>query len=456
MPLYRWSSSAVSQMECTSSDKMVQAVLRVQTDADPQVLTQIQASLASKHIPSFVKTEKDGDVLIIPESKGEQPLLDALTSGGWVKGPSQILATAADKKLHPKETSGSFIKKHPLLLTGIFINIGSLAWIISGIMRARHNRDGKFTHNDMSEMMVGVVNAVGGGLLAHYGNDTSKHPLLAFSDGLSEYLKQHGTVVPTHGATPEDIHKSGFFAAAESFIRKNIISITALSKATAAGLVAHSATKQANPNGWKRAGGIIYAAAWLATFALDKPNAPPYEFKSKEPPATQSAAKRLYDWAAENPRKHITAPLAITTQMLKLWGAGEEGVRAHKAVKAAVGTPDYDYHKNRQYDFVWNVIAYSAFEISNVMFGISGDKEPSQQKIDPEGFQKDMLMVSANILNNVPPKARTFAIETAADYVTSIKGVTQSRAEVEKAISDQVDHLQYAASRTIGQMYSGI
>ena len=324
----------------------------------------------------------------------------------------------------------------------MFYNLGALTWIISGIMRAKHNSDGKFTKADISELMVGVVLGSGSLMLTSFGKDNKKHPMLAFSDGLSEYLKKQGVVLPTAAdATPESIHKSGFFPAAAEFLKKNSVSVLALDKAAASGFVAYSATKKTNFNPAKLAGGIIYAGAWLATFALDKPDAPPYQFKSKDDGTPQSTSKKLWKWASDDPRGHITAPIGIATQSLKLYGCWDEGMKAIRNAKNALPA-DKAFAEARQYDFLWNVVGYGAFIMGNYLFGLSGKKQPSLQKEDPDHFEQEILTAAANILSSVPEKARKLAIEAAAEYVTSIKGIHHSQSEVEQIIANQITHLQ--------------
>jgi len=439
MPLYRWSSGDIAQMECTSHGKKVYAVLRAQTEANRHVFGAMRAALAENGIASFISAEKGIDELIIPESKSTQQLVDIIADGGWAKGIPQVIATPADNDAQRKNNSRSLLKKDPLLITGSLLTIASLAWMGSAIMRARHNHSGKFTSKDWSEMMVGVINLMGAAPLVLYGRETKKDTILIFHEELTKHLKEEGIVLPQgKDATPEAAQKSGYLGAAENYLKKNTVSFLSLAKAISAGLVAHSATKKETFNGAKIAGGTIYSAAWWATFAFDKPHAPPWKFKSKD---GGTSSQSFGQWLTENPRARITAPVGMVTHALKLYGAGNEGYRAYQAIKTAKSPDELKFTKAKRYDFIWNVISYSAAIISNFSFGHSGNKE-SVQKKDPEGFERDLLMVSANLLTQIPEKARKAAIASAAEYVTSIKGINQSQEEVEKIISDQITHLQ--------------
>ena len=163
-------------MECSVSfdKKPIHAVLRLQEKQDPRLIGNIQQALAKSHIESFIRTEHDRDTLVIPEIKTENQVIDILSDNGWVKGAPQKLMTPTDKKSEQENNSKSFFSKDPVLLTGMALMVASLSWFGSAIMRAKHNHNGKFTKQDWSEMMVGVVNLSGNIPLLIYGKPVSQ------------------------------------------------------------------------------------------------------------------------------------------------------------------------------------------------------------------------------------------------------------------------------------------
>jgi hypothetical protein len=439
MTLYRWQSGPVAQIECSASatGKSVHAIVRTREGTS---LAAIQQGLSQKHIQSFIRIEDNQDILVIPQIKTENQLVETVTAQGWVKGNPQAIVTRADKESAQKRHSQSLLQKDPMFVTTVALLIASSAWIGSAIMRAKHNHSGKFKKEDWSEMMVGVINLAGNIPLLLYGGEKEKDPMLAFHEELTKHLKEDGITLPTgKDATAESAEKSGYLHAADNFMKKNVISILSSTKAAASALVAYSATKKETFNTSKLVGGSLYSAAWWATFVLDKPHAPPYRFKSKD---GGSSNHSFGHWLAENPRARITAPVGVAMNVVKLYGAGNEGYKAHLAVKAAQNNPaQLKFTQAKRYDFIWNVISYSAVTIANYTFGRTGKKESSQKK-DPQGFERDLLMVSSNLLTQLPDAPRRAAITSAAEYVTSIQGIKHSQAEVEKMLADQIEHLR--------------
>ncbi len=455
MPLYRWPDSGVAHMESTAIiGGKRHAVLRA-GDGQEGALLGLRDRLQAQGIKSFLDAEADGASLIVPQVANDQILLDALSAGGWAKSAPQILATPDDKKLAEAKPKSIFERK-PLLLTSLFFDLGSIAWIISGIQKKRHNQGSIATPQDIAESMVGVVLGLGNVALTIYGKDKSKHPMLAFSDGLGAHLKEHGVILPPN-PTPQDIEKSGFFDSVNDYMGRNIIPVLAGTKVAAGSLIAYAGTKRdANNdmNGWKTGAGLIMAGSWLATGILDEP-AKPYKIK-KEDKTDQSLGGRIAGagkWLAEDPRGRIAAPSATVNNVMKLWGAWKDAKVSHGAASlaatnfAAASPVNHDTLQKvmqnanaKKYDYVWNVISYCAFLVGNMMFGKTGK---SKHKIeDFSAFEHDMLTVASNVLCNIPSKVRGQAIADAADYISGIEGVKESKEQIVEAIGTKIAQLR--------------
>src|SRR5205823_2613996 len=150
-----------------------------------------------------IDTEENRDTLVIPEIKDEKTLFTVLETGKWIAGAPQVSATREDKDTAANSKKNR-LKKNSLFLSALFYDLGNLSFMVSGYQRAKHNRDGKWTASDISEMMVGIMFSVGDVLLTAYGSEMPKNPLIEFSDELSQHLKRHGVVMP-QVASPDAI-----------------------------------------------------------------------------------------------------------------------------------------------------------------------------------------------------------------------------------------------------------
>jgi hypothetical protein len=376
-----------------------------------------------------------------------------LAEEGLNKQAPTIIATAADKK-NRSGMIGHLVETQPLLLSALFYNLTDATWFVSGIQRARHNRPPKFTKADWAEMTVGIAYCIGDVLLAFYGKDKSKHPMLEFSDALAAHLKQDGIVLPGPDATPEAIAKSGFFPSANRFLEKNIVPVKALSKFTGGTLTTIAALKPGNFNFGKLMNGLLVSSGWLATLALDKPQPLPYTFKADEKAQKDSGDDGLLHWFTENPRKRITAPLTMLGTPFKLGGSWNEArnykrqvIEAQNTIAGKTGSAlklaqeELQHATRKQYDWSWNVVGTCSMLIGNYLFGLSGNRKAHDIK-SMDDFQKEALVAAANMLSAIPGKARGVAVEDAADYIAGIKGIKQGKEEVAKAISAQIDQLK--------------
>lgn len=163
--------------------------MRASADADPARLSALHTALRHKHIVHFAEHTAQGNALILPEIGDEKALLDLLAEGGWSQGQPQTIAMASDRK---QQSAQSFIARNPTLTSALLFDFGGLTWVISGIQRTRHNLSRSITGSDLSEMLAGVTFLAANLLLTAYGRDQKKHPMVAFSDGLSAHLQQQG------------------------------------------------------------------------------------------------------------------------------------------------------------------------------------------------------------------------------------------------------------------------
>lgn len=459
----------------TMAPGKVEAILRPREGASANELGGLHDALIQKGISNYIGWDK-GDMLIIPEVADEKALLSVLTEGKWTSGNPQTIATAADKQI-AKDSVAQKIQKNTVFGSAILYNLGNLSQIVSGIQRARHNRDGKWTSNDVSEMMTGIAFTIGDLLLLGYGKDKKDDPLIAFSNALSGHLKQHGVELPK-SADAEAIAKSGFFSSVNEFLSHNITPIKCLSEAVGGAFLIKSSLKPGEFNPGKFAAGLLVATGWLATFILDKPHAPPYEFKSTYDPSNASTGERFWHWLNENPRGRIGTPFGMANNVANVYGTlwpldaptrkGEmfrfrddvtnaragvakgflditEKVKGIDTTRRLTGPELHDhlrYTERKQHDWAFNVVTASAFFAGHALFAKSGDRTSDRAATDNPEFRDDILDVAANVLANVPAKMRDHAIGEAADYITSIKGVTQSREEVIQAIGDHLAHIK--------------
>ena len=262
--------------------------------------------------------------------------------------------------------------------------------------------------------------------------------MLAYSDALHDHLKQHGIELPLAGATPETLQQHpGLVNAVHDFVSKHAIETVALMKASGGGFLVLSGTKKDTPNIRKMAAGTLFATGWLATFAFDSQKHLPYQLKAdEEANQNRNMADKAVHWVKDNPRAHVTAPLAITNNLLTLWGAFVERSRVGAAMKAATTAEELSHLQGKQYDYLWNVVSESCYIVGNLLFGLSGKQAGKVQDMDK--FSQEMLIVSANTLANIPENIRTHAINETAEYITSIKGVTATKDDIAKQIADKV------------------
>ena len=451
MPLYRWSAGAIAQMECSRSKSGTwHVVIRPREGADAEKLSALNTLLNEKKIAHFIGTDGGSDTLIIPDIAQEKTLRDLMSAGGWTLGAPSVIASREDKTTKGIAQS---IKEQPLLMSSLFYNLNNLTWIVSGIQRARHSANGRFSKSDISEMMVGVMFSLGDLLLVGYGKDKSTHPVVTFSDALNKHLKAQGVALPdTQHITPEALQQHGVFAAADNFIRKHVVQIKALTKTAGSAFEMHAAMGKGHFNSGKFASGTLLGLGWLTNLFLDKPRDLPFSFKSEHEDTKQHDG--LTHWIKEHPRD-FTGRMAMGSNIIKGVGAIVESntfkrdvENARNALTSAshsdAALHDLKLAETRQYDYAWNLVSAATMLIGNFIFSKSSKASATQDE-HADQFQKEILSAAANTLMNIPPAIRDHSIHETARYIASIEGIAQSEAEVAATLTAYIEHLQHSA-----------
>jgi hypothetical protein len=460
MPLYRWANSDIASMECIPQESGGhKSVLRISQNADATRLATLHERLLSEGIRHFTGFEDGTMTLTLPEVKDEKKLLSLVSQTGVVQGQAQTIETPADKEA---ANAKGGIKKNALFLSALFYDLGNAAFVVSGIQRGRHNRDGKFTPSDISEIMIGVSFAVGDLLMTFYGHEKEKNPLTAYADALEKHLKKQGIEIPRGaGMTPETVQKSGFFEGVHHFLQENITVIKCMAETVGGSFMIKAGLKRGEENYSKVAAGMLLATGWLSTGLLSRTDKLPFEFKDKTPPEGRTVGGAAYHWLEENPRGRIAGPLSMGNNILNLVGSyfsardnyaqlgtaranladtlTNHGEASH-AYTSALG--DLKYQEGKKHDYLWNVLSSCSFLIANSLFGLSGAKKDAAIDTGSEAVQQELLNVSANVLSNIPEKARNYAVMETAAYVSRIKGIALTPKEIAQEIHTRIDEIQ--------------
>lgn len=473
MPLYRWSSGSIAQMETTRTPVGThRVVLRARADAKPDQLCAIENDLSRAGIKHFIDLGENGaaDALVIPEIKDDKQVRTLLESKQHVQGQPQTIALKQDSQ---KDNKSAKLKKNSLMLAATFYNLGNISQITSGIMRGRHNQDGKFTSHDWSEMMVGVAFTLGNLLFTVYNPKEHKNEVNTFSDALADHLRSHGVEVAPPGNAVPEATKHGAFSGVNQKLKENIMPIMCLGEILGGALYIKAGSKlnDGKKNYFKMGAGGALMAGWSTSLFLDKPNRPTFDFKQDNALQHKSTGHKMRDrlaqfpgmswlpesdklplaqsgavqWASENPRGNVTRPLGMANNVLNIIGAFDERGRAKQSVLNSVGKSDHAYHKNKQYDFAWNIVTSSSFLIGHYFFGLSGDKKKDARLPEETAqFAHDLQMVAANVLSSIPPHMRDHAIEETSAYIAGIEGVQESKKEIAEAIAGRVERLRHS------------
>lgn len=460
MAIYHYQNSGViDRIEVKSLRPGIsQATIITQENADPEKLEQLRKALGSHKISTLMDNVEGRAAIQVRGIKEEKELLATLGKIGLSPaGHAKKELTDNDRK---KYSVKDRVRGKAMFLSSIFYDIGNAAFVVSGIQRGRHNPDGKFTRNDISELMIGVTFGLGDVLMTIYGHDKGDEELSAAAAGLKRHLHKKGIAVPEGDElNPDSLHQSGAAKTADRWLRKNIGRVKCMTETVAGLFTIHAALKpdklgKKNPS--KIAGGFIITAGWLATFLLDKPRGHSVFGGDKPDPSTAA------EIVADNPRGWIARPAAMLNNVMGgLWGAlntkdgervrfGKEVTDAQEALGKIRGTSDTTaikaaekhlaYTKVKQHDYSWNVVSACSFLIANMLFGLSGSKRPKDTE-DDKSMMNDLVLLSANVLARQPEQVREANIDEMAEYVSHLAHVNLPKDQVAKAIHDKVDAL---------------
>jgi len=474
MAIYRYTNSPLIdriELKHDVARSNAQATIIAAENTTAEQLEKLRVDLGARNISTLMDSVDGRAVIQVRGLSEPKNLFSALHELGLAKGKVAKELTPEDKK---KVSYRERVRGKAMFLSSFFYHLGNAAFIVSGIQRGRHNPGGKFTKNDISELMIGATFSLGDVLMTFYGQDKGDEELNAAAWGLKRHLHQKGIEIPQGDAlNPDTLHQSGAVKATDRWLRKHIGQVKCLTE-TAAGLFTiHSAMKPhefGKINRSKLGGGFLITAAWLATFLLDKPRGNQIFNGNHKDSST------LIGNAAENPRGWIASPGAMFNNGLTLWGAlnpknGERTRFRDRATKAEQALSDAriemdasnqvnlpwvhkdtvkDAEKNfrrakaGQIDYIYNVFSACSFLIANMLFGLSGSKKRPHETDDDRTMMNDLVLLSANVLAKQPQQVRETSIGEMAEYVSKLAHVKMTKDQVAKAIHDKVDNLAHS------------
>lgn len=428
---------------------IAQAVIVPKKNVEISQLEQLRSQLGA-HKFSTLMDEVDGQPVIqVRGLKDEKKLLATLGELGLTHGEVKKEVRDGDER---KLSFGDKVRGKSLFLSALFYDLGNAAFIVSGIQRGRHNKGGKFTSNDISELLIGGAFSVGDVVMTAYGHDKGDEELTVAARAIKRHLHQKGIEIPGEETlNPDTLHESGIMKATDRWMRKHVIDIKCLAEFAGGLFTVHSAVKPGNRNNGKMAAGFLISSGWLATLLLDKSNAERMIDGDKSPPF--SLAEKVMD----SPRNLIARPLAVGNNVANLWGSlnGKTGERARfrsEVVDAqrqfslnpsASNRAHLQYTQVKQHDYLWNVVSAASFMVANTLFGLSGKQRPDDTQ-DDKALMNDVVLLSANVLAQQPGKVRDAAIEETADYVSHFAHINATKAEIKEAIAAKVESLTHS------------
>lgn len=430
---------------------VMQAAIVGADKADAAALEKLRENLSAKNFSTLMDVVDGRPSIQVRGLKNEKKLLIALAELGFARGGMDIEKTEQDDK---KETFRDRVRGKAVFLSALFYDLGNAAFFVSGIQRGRHNKDGKFTSNDKSEMLIGAAFSVGDVMMTLCGDHRGDEELNAASEGLKRHLHRKGVELPEGDALhPDSLYQSGAFKTADRWIRKHVIHTKCLSEFAGGLFTIHSALKPGNVNNGKLAAGFLISTGWLATLLLDKQPGHQIFDGDKEPPSS------LAGMLAENPRGLIARPLAMGNNLANLWGVYHpqtgERARFHNEVleaqkqlglhNTAENRAHLAYTQAKQHDYIWNVISAGSFLIAHTLFGLSGSKKRPEETQDDKSMMNDLVLMSANMLAGQSDKVRAAAIDQTADYVSKLSHVTLNKEQLAQAIQEKIDGITHSA-----------
>ncbi|MBI1275087.1 hypothetical protein GC177_03860 [bacterium] len=321
-------------------------------------------------------------------------------------------------------------------LSSLLYNLGNISCIVSGIQRGRHNPDGKFTMNDISELMVGVSFSVGDVLMAAVSKDAPSE-IERLEHGLKDHLQRHRIKLPAQ-PNAENIHKSGALPAVYDFIKNNIVSIKCITEGTAGLFMINAATKKGNLNKGKLAAGLLVSTGWFSTLLMN--HLPPPD-----------AASSLPDKIRDNPKGWIARPAAIGNNISNFIGAvnerkrfmgevhaAEAALQTATAEEAGTATEKLRIARLKQHDYIWNMVSACSFLMANYLFGISSGGNKPATSAEEQAIASEVVNISAKTLASIPAEMRDAAVNQAAIYTAKQSHVGESRERIAEMIQEQI------------------
>ena len=455
MPVYHYQDSPlVDSVEIgTTAAGATQATMLVADNVSAGRLDKLREDLGADNYSTLMDNIDGKTAIQVRGIKSEATLLASLKKLGIHDGNLTIEMHTKDNQ---KQQFSGKIRQNSLFLSALFYDLGNLAYIVSGIQRGRHNKSGKFTSNDKSEIMIGAAFSVGDVLMTVYGFNKGDEELNAAAQGLKQYLKEHDVQLPEANVlNPDTLHQSGALKAIDRWFHAHIVQIKSMTEMTGGLFTMHSSVKPGNFNRSKLVAGTLLATAWPLTMWLDTP--PGHDvFKGKKP-EHPTIVEKIQD----NPRGWIARPASMTNNLLNLWGClntrpgiglGERmrfrnevsaAQRQHQLHNTAQTQAHLAYTKAKQHDYVWNVISAGAFLVAHSLFGLSGSENPHDLQ-DNKKMMDDLILMSANTLVDQPPNVQAKAIKQTAQYVSKLSHITLNEEELANAIRDKMDSLNHS------------
>ena len=207
---------------------IAQATIVAKKEATPEQLEALRVQLGAHDFSTMMDMVDGVPAIAVRGLKDEKKLLTTLVQIGVTGDGFTKEATPEDSQkvdFHDK------VRGKALFLSAIFYDLGNAAFIASGIMRGRHNLDGKLTAHDKSEMLIGGAFSVGDVLMTVAGENKGDEELRAVEEGLQHHLNRKGVVIPEGNAlNPDTLHQSGAFKAVHNWLHSHVIQVKCLSE----------------------------------------------------------------------------------------------------------------------------------------------------------------------------------------------------------------------------------
>ncbi len=457
MATYHYKNAAlIERVEVTSPRvNITHATIIASKKADGTALEEVRKKLGRLGY-STLMDEVDGDAAIqVRGIKSESKLikdLEVLDLAG--DGAEKDLTKAPERKPSFSER----VRGSALFLSAVFYDIGNIAFIVSGFARGKHNRDGRLTSNDWSEIGIGAAFGLGDVLMTIYGHERGDEELTVAAQGLKKHLHQKGIEVPRADTlNPDTLYQSGVMKAANRWLSKHIGQVKCLTEFVGGLFTIHAGRKidqeTKKRNHYKVAAGALITTGWASTFLLEKPRGENILggniINGQEPPP-----QTFWEKVKSNPRGWIAAPAAVGNNLFNLVGAAQERERGLYAIETLKGKlarhdipanrKELAFAQRKQKDYYGNVVSACSFLVANALFGLSGTGNRPKETDDDKKVMHEMVLMSANVLAQQPEKIREASLSEAADYVSRLSHVDSSREEIELALREKVTALSHS------------